>query len=502
MEKYEETSNITITWRGTKFVVEMNSGVTLRELGLELQKLTEVKGDTMRLIVPQLSTKSSKMFLPFSKEHCNLSLEEASILKGKSVKMMGVPEHEVDEILQSAKESLRIAGFEEEEKRLRQRMLNRPTGPIKLPQGPYIFCDFRTLHIPGLELNPPPSEALKRMHMLAADPGIVAIMNKHHWRVGIMTEMAPEGYVGVSPMCILGFNKNQGEEISLRLRTDDLKGFRKYESIKKTLLHELTHMVHSDHDNKFLALQSQLNHEASTLDWTKSKSHSLSKVSHSIYEEENFMDVQEHNPTGHILGGNSLRQLTDARATSVAAAFGRLATTSLSNLKEEDPEPDATIWKENIDELDDATIWKENIDELDDGANDDSDDITIEAMCSEREPDLDDPIVEEETRDSEPEVETRDLEPVDLPNDSSLTPMEELNPDNDEELQRIQDPVTIFCTRLQMAINMLKSEVSSSELATVQQTLFKIIRNVIEHPNDTKFKRIRKVYFLLYQFKD
>ena len=85
-----------------------------------------------------------------------------------------------------------------------------------------------------------------------------------------MTEMAPVGYVGVSPKCVLGFNKvnaknesksmnhmsqfsllflfvsslflslqNHGEEISLRLRTDDLKGFRKYESIKKTLLHEL-----------------------------------------------------------------------------------------------------------------------------------------------------------------------------------------------------------------------------------------------------------------------
>ena len=86
-----------------------------------------------------------------------------------------------------------------------------------------------------------------------------------------MTEMAPVGYVGVSPKCILGFNKvsishynmciiekkngqtlvfeniltillfmqNMGEEISLCLRTDDLKGFRKYESIKKTLLHEL-----------------------------------------------------------------------------------------------------------------------------------------------------------------------------------------------------------------------------------------------------------------------
>jgi hypothetical protein len=38
-----------------------------------------------------------------------------------------------------------------------------------------------------------------------------------------------------APIC----EQNRGQEISLRLRTDDLKGFRKYESIKKTLLHEL-----------------------------------------------------------------------------------------------------------------------------------------------------------------------------------------------------------------------------------------------------------------------
>lgn len=30
--------------------------------------------------------------------------------------------------------------------------------------------------------------------------------------------------VGVSPVCILGVNINRGQEISLRLRTDDLKG--------------------------------------------------------------------------------------------------------------------------------------------------------------------------------------------------------------------------------------------------------------------------------------
>ncbi|KAI8534935.1 hypothetical protein RHMOL_Rhmol10G0135300 [Rhododendron molle] len=55
---------------------------------------------------------------------------------------------------------------------VRLRMLDMPHGSLKLPQGQHIFCEFRTLHIPGIELNPPALEALKRMHMLAADPGI------------------------------------------------------------------------------------------------------------------------------------------------------------------------------------------------------------------------------------------------------------------------------------------------------------------------------------------
>ncbi|KAG5525289.1 hypothetical protein RHGRI_031840 [Rhododendron griersonianum] len=43
---------------------------------------------------------------------------------GKSIRMMGVPKDLVDEILQNAKANLRIAGFEEEEKRMRQRMVS------------------------------------------------------------------------------------------------------------------------------------------------------------------------------------------------------------------------------------------------------------------------------------------------------------------------------------------------------------------------------------------
>lgn len=55
------------------------------------------------------------------------------------------------------------------------------------------------------------------------------------------------------------------------------------------------------------------------------------------------------------------------------------------------------------------------------------------------------------------------------------TQTNEPNPD-DQELQRIQDPVTIMCNRLQKAIETLQSEVNPTEISGVLQTLFKIIR--------------------------
>jgi hypothetical protein len=67
-------------------------------------------------------------------------------------------------------------------------------------------------------------------------------MTSHGWSVSLLSEMPPEGRVGVSAVCILGYNKNRGQEISLRLRTDDYRGFRKYLRIRETLVHELAHM--------------------------------------------------------------------------------------------------------------------------------------------------------------------------------------------------------------------------------------------------------------------
>lgn len=65
---------------------------------------------------------------------------------------MGVLKDEIDEVSQNSKNDLRIVGFDEEEKRLKQRATYRPQSSLKLPQGNYIFCEFRTLQIPGIQV--------------------------------------------------------------------------------------------------------------------------------------------------------------------------------------------------------------------------------------------------------------------------------------------------------------------------------------------------------------
>ena len=54
---------------------------------------------------------------------------------------------------------------------------------------------------------------------LANDEGVLAILEKYKWTVGCLAELYPEGYVGVSDVCILGLNQNTGSTILLRLRT-------------------------------------------------------------------------------------------------------------------------------------------------------------------------------------------------------------------------------------------------------------------------------------------
>ncbi|EIE18609.1 hypothetical protein COCSUDRAFT_60270 [Coccomyxa subellipsoidea C-169] len=130
--------------------------------------------------------------------------------------------------------------------------------------------------------------------------------------------MPPTGKVGVSPVCILGVNINSGQEISLRLRTDDLKGFRRYDRIRETLIHELAHMVWGEHDHNFKELNSQLLREAKSFDWTSART-LFGESAAAFTNDGSFVDPSDimavtAQRSGQKLGGHSAN--VDARTAA------------------------------------------------------------------------------------------------------------------------------------------------------------------------------------------
>ncbi|KAJ6262188.1 hypothetical protein Dda_2993 [Drechslerella dactyloides] len=148
------------------------------------------------------------------------------------------------------------------------------TGPIK-PATPthrvdwkkaseesrYSFGGFRVLqHLRGHE------RSVAYLRRLAADAGIKAVMAKHKFSVGMLSEMDPAEHT-THESRTLGLNRNGGEEILLRLRTDAYDGYRDYRTVRKTLCHELAHNVHGEHDRYFWDLYKVILKGVEEADW-------------------------------------------------------------------------------------------------------------------------------------------------------------------------------------------------------------------------------------------
>ena len=97
--------------------------------------------------------------------------------------------------------------------------------------------DFGFQHIEPLPQFEDKDVAAEMLNAVANNPGVLKVMEKHKWKVPILKELYPDGKVGETDECVMGLNKNNGEEILLRIRTDDLKGFRKMESVLNVLYH-------------------------------------------------------------------------------------------------------------------------------------------------------------------------------------------------------------------------------------------------------------------------
>jgi WLM domain/Ubiquitin family len=90
------------------------------------------------------------------------------------------------------------------------------------PDSIYTFHRLVPLpHLPNANL------ARDLLDRLVHDRGIIAIMKKYKWSVGALVEMDPAEHTYVDHKT-LGLNRNRGEVIELRIRTDEYAGFRQY----------------------------------------------------------------------------------------------------------------------------------------------------------------------------------------------------------------------------------------------------------------------------------
>lgn len=186
--------------------------------------------------------------------------------------------------------------------------------------------------------NPPRSQ--RYLETLANDPGIKAAMRSHKFSVGLLTEMDPAMHT-TQESRTLGLNRNAGEVIELRLRTDAYDGYRDYKTIRKTLCHELAHNVFGEHDRNFWDLTKAIEKEVDANDWTRG-GHKLS--SEEFYNpndpgfDENVADHGGWTGGEFVLGSTAGSSATSSTVTTLSRReiIARAAEERMRKAKEHD----------------------------------------------------------------------------------------------------------------------------------------------------------------------
>jgi hypothetical protein len=316
MEGESENSKISVTFRGNRIELPFLSELTVADLKL---KVAEAGGADMTASDIKLLFKGRVL-----SEDKELLVSVVGTKPGKIHRIiaLGASKTEQDDYNQKFEERLKETGrirndltIEGQRELLRrqklgQRELQKAAARNATNRQPmYGFGKIETL--PSL---PEESKAREILMTLANDPGVLSCMAKHRWNVASLAELYPEGQVGQSAVCVMGLNKNKGQQILLRIRTDDLKGFRKILSIRKVLYHELAHNVHSEHDQAFFDLMRQIEKDCTEMDWTQGTGLT-----------SNLMKANPDTEGGIFrLGGNETYKTMSARELAARAAELRL----------------------------------------------------------------------------------------------------------------------------------------------------------------------------------
>lgn len=287
---------IRITHRKNNFDFHFDDDATVTDLMEEIEASLDIPVSNQKILAPKLPLLKAPLKDP------DMSLKT---LEGKSLTLMGCPAAEV-EAVQSMADRVAKRNAARLAQRNKTKLFPQRNQARSADDTKYTFLQVRPLQ--GL---PNPERSEKLLLKLKEDPGIRAAMRKHKFTVALLTEMEPlsntqSSHEGTTRL--LGLNRNQGEAIELRLRTDAHDGYRDYKTIRNTLCHELAHNVHGPHDRQFWDLCHQIEREVQAADW-KHGGHTIgesSRYTTSGVGEEDEGDYEDHGGwTGgeFVLGG-------------------------------------------------------------------------------------------------------------------------------------------------------------------------------------------------------
>ncbi|CAG8741896.1 31629_t:CDS:2 [Racocetra persica] len=306
----EDLSSFQVTFKGKTIQVEnLKSSYSIRNLKEYLAEETSIPVDFQKLFYKGLLNNDS-------------TLLECNFKNGIKVLLVGSSQQDIQAIKEADSKIINQP--------LRSKYAINPYKNVRVENS---FDSKYTFHkIEVIEHFPNPDRARALLEKLRDDRGIRGIMSHYKWSVGILHYVNDKSnYCTAAEKTILGFNKNGGQLISLRLRTDDMRGFRHYPEIRRVLLHELTHNVWSDHDDNFHRLNRQLNKDVVSMDWTASKSYKVSSAEFYNPPEEEKIDAHSWEGGTYVLGGNSTR-------TNVLSKRELLAEAALIRLTKEEKE--------------------------------------------------------------------------------------------------------------------------------------------------------------------
>lgn len=287
---------IRVSHRKNNFDFHFDEDATVTDLLEEIEASLDIPVSNQKILVPKAPLLKAPLKEP------NAPLQP---LQGKSLTLMGCPAAEVQAV-QSMTDKVAKRNAARLAQRGKAKLFPQRTQARSADDTKYTFLQVRPLQ--GL---PHPERSEKLLLKLKEDPGIRAAMRKHKFTVALLTEMEPlsntqSSHEGTSRL--LGLNRNQGEAIELRLRTDAHDGYRDYKTIRNTLCHELAHNVHGPHDRQFWDLCHQIEREVQAADW-KHGGHTIdasSRYTTSGVADEDEGDYEDHGGwTGgeFVLGG-------------------------------------------------------------------------------------------------------------------------------------------------------------------------------------------------------